>query len=150
EIVTVPAEKGDIRNLTHTTSAAERDPSWSPDGKQLAYFSDEGGEYSLRIASQDGMGEAKTIPLSESPSFFYDPQWSPDGKKILYTDKHLNLWYLEVANPKPVLVDTDYYQTRTMEPTWSPDSKWIAYVRQTPSHMRSVMLYSLETAQKRE
>ena len=150
EILTVPAEKGDIRNLTNTPSVAERDPAWSPDGKQLAYFSDEGGEYSLRIQRQDGMGETKTIKLSDSPSFFYNPQWSPDGKKILYTDKHLNLWYLELANPKPVLVDTDYYQTRTMEPAWAPDSKWIAYVKQTPSHMRSVQLYSLETSKKTE
>ena len=41
EILTVPAEKGDMRNLTRTTGVAERDPAWSPDGKWIAYFSDE-------------------------------------------------------------------------------------------------------------
>jgi len=41
EILSVPAEKGNIRNLTRTTGAAERDPSWSPDGKWIAFFSDE-------------------------------------------------------------------------------------------------------------
>ena len=40
EILTVPEEKGDIRNLTRTAAVAERDPAWSPDGKSIAYFSD--------------------------------------------------------------------------------------------------------------
>src|SRR5215472_444425 len=38
EIVTVPAEKGDARNLTNTPGANERDPQWSPDGKNVAYL----------------------------------------------------------------------------------------------------------------
>jgi len=37
EIFTVPTDKGDIRNLTHSPAVADRDPSWSPDGKSLAY-----------------------------------------------------------------------------------------------------------------
>ena len=56
EILTVPAEKGDIRNLTRTTGVMERDPSWSPDGKSIAYFSDESGEYALHIRDQAGQG----------------------------------------------------------------------------------------------
>jgi tricorn protease len=59
EILTVPAEKGSIRNLTNTPAAAERDPAWSPDGKQIAYFSDESGEYELHLRSQDGTGAVK-------------------------------------------------------------------------------------------
>ncbi len=54
EILTVPAEKGDIRNLTQTTGVMERDPAWSPDGKSIAYFSDESGEYALHIRDQIG------------------------------------------------------------------------------------------------
>src|SRR5215472_10212566 len=45
EIVTVPAEKGDVRNLTHSIGVHERAPVWSPDGRSIAYFSDESGEY---------------------------------------------------------------------------------------------------------
>src|SRR2546423_340280 len=54
EILTVPAEKGDVRNLTKTTAVAERDPSLSPDGKTIAVFSDESGEHALHIIGQAG------------------------------------------------------------------------------------------------
>jgi tricorn protease len=46
EIVTLPAEKGDMRNLTNTTAVHERHPAWSPDGKQIAYFSMKAGNTS--------------------------------------------------------------------------------------------------------
>src|SRR6202034_700621 len=69
EIFTVPAEKGDVRNLTNTSNAAERDPAWSPDGKRVAYFSDASGEYQLFIREQNGMGTPKVIDLGPNPSF---------------------------------------------------------------------------------
>ena len=75
EILTVPADKGDIRNLTNTVSVAERDPSWSPDGKSIAYFSDESGEYALHIRDQNGFGTVTKIDLGNPPSFFYSPTW---------------------------------------------------------------------------
>ena len=109
EILTVPVEHGDIRNLTNTPGVADRDPAWSPDGKWIAYFSDESGEYALHLRSQDGMGEVRKISLGNPPSFFYSPTWSPDSKKIAYSDKRLNLWYVDIDAGKPVLVDTNPY-----------------------------------------
>lgn len=146
EIFTAPADKGDIRNLTNTPGAAERYPAWSPDGKRIAYFSDEGGEYALHLRAQDGMGDVEKIGLGNPPAFFYNPVWSPDSKKILYTDNRLNLWYLDVEKREPVKVDTDYYDAldRRLDPAWSPDSRWIVYTKQLRSHFRAVFLYSLE------
>ena len=106
EILTVPAEKGDVRNLTRTAGVAERDPSWSPDGKWIAYFSDESGEYALHLRDQKGLGEVKKIGLGNPASFFYSPVWSPDSKKIAYSDKRLNLWHLDIEKGVPVKFDT--------------------------------------------
>ena len=148
EIITVPAEKGDARNLTNTSGAAERYPAWSPDGKFIAYFSDESGEYALHLRDQTGMGEVKKINLGNPPSFFYSPVWSPDSKKIAYTDKRLNLWYVDIEKGTPVKVDANTYENpfRVMDPAWSPDSRWITYTKQLDNRMTAVFIYSLETA----
>src|SRR5271168_1954193 len=143
EILTVPVEHGDIRNLTNTPGAAERDPAWSPDGKWIAYFSDESGEYALHLRAQDGMGETRKIGLGTPPSFFYSPVWSPDSKKIAYSDKRLNLWYVDLAAEKPVLVDTNPYDGAGFNPVWSPDSRWIAYARQLDSSLHAVFVYGM-------
>ena len=146
EILTVPAEHGDIRNLTNTTGVVERDPAWSPDGKWIAYFSDESGEYALHLRQQDGMGAVKKINLGSPPSFYYSPTWSPDSKKIAYSDKRLNLWYLDIDAAKPILVDTNPYDGDPgtgFNPVWSPDNRWIAYTRQLDSSLRAVFVYGL-------
>ena len=146
EIVSVPAEKGDPRNLTSTTGVMERDPAWSPDGKWIAYFSDESGEYALHLRDQTGMGEVKKISLP--PTFYYSPTWSPDSKKIAFTDKKIQLWYLEVDKGTPIKVDSNPvgFNDDVMTPNWSPDSKWIAYTKQQPNLLRAVFLYSLATS----
>jgi tricorn protease len=148
EILTAPGEKGDIRNLTNTPGTMERDPAWSPDGKWVAYFSDESGEYQLFLKNPDGMGEAKKISLGSPASFYYDPIWSPDSKKIVFSDKRLNIWYVDLAKGAPVKIDTDTYDApmRTLDPTWSPDSRWITYSKTLISHMHAIFAYSLDQA----
>jgi tricorn protease len=147
EIFTVPTDKGDIRNITHSPAVADRDPAWSPDGKSIAYFSDESGEYELTIRDQNGLGAVRHINLGNPPSFFYSPVWSPDGKKIAYSDKRLQLWYVDLDNPAPKVADSDYFGgfgATQFSQAWSPDSKWIAYTRQLPSGQHAVFVYSLE------
>jgi tricorn protease len=147
EILTVPAEKGDVRNLTNTPGAAERDPAWSPDGKWVAYFSDESGEYMLHVRAQDGRGETKKFKVGEVPSFFYNPSWSPDGKRIACSDKRLNLWYIDLDTGKSTKVDTAPYDDDYPPDTvaWSPDGKWLAFARQLKNYLDAVFLYSLDT-----
>ena len=148
EILTVPVEKGDVRNLTRTTSVMERDPSWSPDGKWIAYFSDESGEYALHLEDQSGQGAVKKINLGNPPSFFYGPTWSPDSKKIAFTDKRLNIWYVDVEKGTPVKVDTNPYEdpSFSFSLNWAPDSHWIAYDKLLPNHLSAVFVYSVESA----
>ncbi|MCK4445822.1 MAG: PD40 domain-containing protein, partial [Candidatus Marinimicrobia bacterium] len=90
EIITVPAEKGDPRNLTNTAGVHERFPVWAPDGKTIAYFSDESGEYYLHIEQQDGKGKVKKFNM-EGSGFYSNPVWSPDSKKLTFSDNARNL-----------------------------------------------------------
>ncbi len=147
EILTVPAEKGSVRNITNTPGIADREPAWSPDGKSIAYFSDRSGEYELHIKSQDGMGPVRSISLGNPSSYFFELGWSPDSKKLVYTDKRLNVWYLDLDHPTPVKVDTDTYFDffPGLNPSWSPDSRWIVYTKLLKNRMRAVFVYSLDT-----
>ena len=144
EILTVPAEKGESRNLTNTLGVMDRDPAWSPDGKSVAYFSDESGEYALHIKPQNGAGETKKIALQGKSAFYFGPKWSPDSKNVAFTDNMCNLWMAEVASGKTTKVDTDYVYTLGRSFNWSADSKWIAFERFLPNRMRAIFVYSLE------
>ena len=116
EIFTIPAEKGDVRNLSHSSGSAERDPAWSPDGKYISYFSDKSGEYKLVIEAQDGLTPPREIALPH-PTHYYTPSWSPDSKKLLYTDTNLKVWVLDVASGQAKIVGNDPWMVpaRTLE-----------------------------------
>ena len=145
EIVTVPAEKGDVRNLTNTTGVHERSPIWSPDGRSIAYFSDESGDYQLFIESQDGKGEPRKFKPSGA-GFYESPVWSPDSKKIAYVDNARSLYWIDVATGTSKRVGGDYFYgpAKTLRPAWSPDSRWIAYAVNNHALIQTVYAYSLD------
>jgi len=145
DIFTVPAKKGDYRNLTSSSGAHDRYPTWSPDGKKIAWFSDQSGEFQLMIRDQKGLDPARSIVLT-NPSFYYNPVWSPDSKKILFADKRLNFWFVDVEKGKAVKIDKDTYDhpLRSLDYVWAPDSKWIAYSKRLDNHMHALFVYSIE------
>ncbi|MHC4233718.1 MAG: S41 family peptidase [Planctomycetota bacterium] len=145
EIVTVPKEKGDYRNLTRSPGVHERSPIWSPDGKSIAYFSDESGEYALHIAPQDGKGEVRKIAL-DGDGFYENPKWSPDGEKISYTDNSRAIYWMDVESGRSHKIGSDEIYGPLQSPyhSWSPDSRWIAYTRNNMTNIHSVFVYSLD------
>lgn len=149
EIFSAPVDKGDPRNLTNTTGVMEREPAWSPDGRWIAYFSDESGEYELRLRDQTGMGEVKKIKLGDRPGFFSNPVWSPDSKKLAYKDQQVSLWYVDIATGANTKVDTNIFgrDDNVLDPSWSPDSKWLTYAKQLDNRLRAVYLYSVDKKQ---
>ena len=151
EIFTIPAEKGDVRNLTNSSSSAERDPAWSPDGKWISYFSDRSGEYRLYLEAQDGLTPPREITL-DKPTHYYTPAWSPDSKKLLFTDTGLHVWVLDVASGKAKIVGNDPWMVpqRTLNPVWSPDSKWVAYSSRLRSLYHAIFISNVETGENKQ
>ncbi len=149
EIFTIPAEKGDIRNITNSSGSAERQPAWSPDGKWISYFSDKSGEYKLVIEAQEGIAPPREIAF-EKPAFYYTPVWSPDSRKLLYTDTNLNVWVMDIATGQAKIVGNDPWMVpqRTLAPTWSPDSKWVAFASRLNTLYRAIVVANVETGVK--
>ena len=151
EIFTIPAEKGDTRNLTNSSASAERDPAWSPDGKFISYFSDKSGDYRLYIEAQDGLTPPREIVL-QHPTHYYTASWSPDSKKIVFSDTNLKVWVVDVASGVAKVVGNDPWMVpnRTLNPVWSPDSKWIAYASRLRSLYHAIFVSNVETGQTKQ
>ena len=143
EIFTVPSEKGDFRNLTQSSGAHDRGPTWSPDGTHVAWLSDASGEYQLMIGEPTGVTAPRAVALPAN-AFYDSATWSPDGAQILLEDNHNNLWAIEVTGGAATKIDTDNYPDpiRQFRAAWSPDSKWIAYSKNLANHLRAIFVYS--------
>ena len=144
EIFTVPSAKGDYRNLTSSPGAHDRDPSWSPDGSQIAWLSDASGEYQLMLGDATGLGQPRVVTLP-STAFFSNPVWSPNGEQILLEDNHRNLWTIDVKGGTATKIDTDENPDplRGFDASWSPDSKWVTYAKNLKTRMQAIFVYSV-------
>lgn len=145
EIITVPYEKGDYRNLTNTSGVHEKTPAWSPDAKWIAYFSDATGEYQLYLEPQNSKGTTRIIKVT-GDGFYTQPHWSPDSRKIAYCDNGRNLYIMDVASGDIKKIDADELYTpgpfRDIFNDWSFDSRWIAYTKVTSTQFKRVYLYN--------
>ena len=148
EIFTVPAQYGNVRNLTGTPGVHERAPKWSPDGKWIAYISDKSGEDEIYVEAQDGTGEPQQLTKG-ADTYKYQLFWSPDGKKIMWSDKLQRLLYVDVAT-KEVVEVVKAERWEIPQYVWAPDSRWIAYSKPEVDVQMKVYLYSLDTKKTTE
>ncbi|MFZ1935893.1 MAG: PDZ domain-containing protein [Thermoguttaceae bacterium] len=152
EIVTVPAEKGDPRNLTESPAANDRSPAWSPDGRSIAWFSDESGEYRLYVRPANGKGAVKSYD-PHGAGFYQNPVWSPDSRKIAYIDNSASLYWIDLSNGQVEKVGSAAVfgpdESVMPRPTWSPDSGWIVYSLVNHAWYHTLYVYDLKTRQSR-
>ena len=148
DIWTVPAKEGITRNLNKSSSAHDRNPLWSPDGKYIAYLSDESGEYEIYIQKNNG-NEAPIQLTNNADTYKYKLRWSPDSKKLLWSDKKLRLQFVDIDSKKATLVEkSDIWEYNDF--AWSPDNKWITFSRPEKSGMNKICLYNLDNKETSE
>jgi tricorn protease-like protein/C-terminal processing protease CtpA/Prc len=147
DIFTIPAEHGPTRAITDTSGVAERNPAWSPDGRWIAYFSDESGEYELYVTQSDGRGEPRRL-TEGNQTYWMNLSWSPDSERILVTDKAGAMSLVDLESGDMTPVDTDPWASQPGV-SWSSDSRWIAYALTGESSLNSALwLFDTQTGEK--
>ncbi len=144
EIFSVPAENGPVINLTRSSGIAERYPSWSPDGRYAAFWSDRSGEYELTLLDLTKPGSEKKL-TSYGPGFRYQLSWSPNSKMIAFIDKAMKIQIYDVDKNTTTEVDKElYYYEGSLQgfgASWSPDSRWLSYARELENRNSAIALY---------
>jgi tricorn protease len=139
DVFSVPIEKGFARNLTKSSGSHEREARWSPDGKRVAYISDQTGEEELWIVDQDGSGKPEQLTRGGAERRS-GTRWSPDGARIAFSDKSGRIWVLTLADKALVEVARDK-GGNAGDYTWSPDGAWLAFSLGDENGFRSLYIW---------
>lgn len=148
DVFTVPAEKGPTRNLTNTPNAHERLARWSPDGRWIAYISDQSGEEQVWRIAQDGSGDAEQL-TSGREGMLFSPEWSPDSKHIAFGDKEGRLFVLDVA-AKTTKEIANEERGQLTSYAWSPQGAHIAFHMSVSERTRSLFVWSTADGETRQ
>jgi tricorn protease len=141
DIFSVPVEHGVTRNLTHSSSAHDRELAWSADGKRLAYVSDRSGEEEIYIQAQDGNSPADRVTTG-STARYYAPRWSGDDKRVAFADNTGRLYVVEVATQRRVTVAKDPIGL-TPDYRWSPDGQYLSFSLNESNGFSGLFIWSV-------
>jgi tricorn protease len=144
DLFSLPARYGPVLNLTQSSGVAERFPAWSPDGRQLAYWSDRSGEYELYLRPASAPGAERKV-TTLGAGFRYHLYWSPDSRKVAFVDQAMTIQIVDVESGQATRVDQGQYwfegNLESFRPSWSADSRWLAYGRDLPNQSSAIFLF---------
>ncbi len=151
ELFNVPASEGYVINITQSSGTFDQNPSWSPDGQYIAYWSDRSGEYEIYLQDSAGNSEPKQL-TNRNKGFGYALYWSPDSKKLAFIDETNDISIIDIESGAVTVAGNTNWNTghngRFYYPiSWSPDSKWIAFTQGLENANNAVFLYNLEKIQ---
>ena len=119
---------GSTRSATQTQELAyARDPSWSRDGRRIAFDGTHDAPSAIFVMDADGKNAHQ---ISISPNGDRQPTWSPDGKRIAFIRGKAGALYVESSTGSGARRLT-FTTAAESDPAWSPDGRWIAFVRLT-------------------
>jgi serine/threonine protein kinase len=127
--VTTAVDRG--RRVTRQTGQVAT-PSVSPDGRAVAYISDQGGHANIWVAPQDGRPPFQVTREDDADASIGVPAWSPDGQWIVYLSSKGNgglkfgVWLV-----RPDGSENKRIRPLGLSPQWSKDSAWLYYVEES-------------------
>jgi tricorn protease len=143
DIFSVPTEDGPTRDLTATQSADEDHPTWSPDGRQIAYTTDSSGQDQIAVRPAEGGPERLLTHFDKG--YLYGPIYSPDGKALSFSDGEHRLWLMGIDGGAPREIAQDK-QNEIHDQTFSPDGRWLAFSMSAMNRRRDLYLYDIPGA----
>jgi tricorn protease len=147
DVFSVPVEHGVTRNLTHSSTAHDREAAWSSDGRRLAYISDLSGEEELYVQAQDGAAPAQ--PLTKNSRARYSaPRWSADDQRIALADQTGSLYVIELASKHRIPVAKDPADL-AQDYQWSPDGRYLGYTLNGANGYSGVYIWSAADGKSR-
>ena len=147
DLLTVPKEHGDVRNLTSSPGAHDKHPSFSPDGTTIAFVSDRSGEEQLWLVDHAGEQPARQLTKGLT-SMLYGGEWSPDQKWLAVGDKDGVLRVCEVATGKLTQI-ADEPRGQLRDYRWSPCSGHLAFSMSDTTELPHVYIWSMQDKQLR-
>ena len=147
EIFSLPAKEGYVKNITMKSGSAERYPAWSPNGKNIAYWSDASGEYELWLMEAGKESSAKKL-TTYGAGFRYNLYWSPDNNKLCFIDKAAQIQIYDLTTNITINVDKGlHYSHGELENftcSWSADSRWLAYDRDIENQHTALFIFDFQ------
>ena len=150
EIYVMDTDGGNQRRLTDNRGR-DFSPSWSPNGKRIAFMSDRDGHvhakhgwstYEIYVMDADGGNQQN---ITNDPNDDRNPSWSPDGKRIVFTSERdgrvrefvptYEIYVMDVNGNNPQNLTNDRNDDR--HPAWSPDGKRIAFSSTRDGHFKN-------------
>lgn len=125
QVVSLPVKEGDARVVLAKDGVRFRLPVYSPDGKKIAFTSDENGEMQVGTCDADG-GNPKLVTNGKNRQVDRIV-WSPDSKSICYGTSEGEIHHVDLATgADKVVYKGDVFGFRAVDFDFSPDSKWLA------------------------
>ena len=122
-ICIVRTEGGEVRQLTsESDKVTYSNIAWSPDGKSIAYFSDE--DKAIRVIPVQG-GESSEVIKVEDVNMHSELAWSPEGKNLAYSSNG-SIWVVSMDGGEPEEIKTGL-DAKASHISCSPDGKKIAF-----------------------
>ena len=151
ELFDVPVKEGYTINLTRSSGAFDRNPAWSPDGKHVAYWSDQDGEYEIYLHSTQDDEAARKL-TNRGKGFGYNVYWSPDSKSLAFIDEANDITLIEVESGDSRVIGNNNWNVGHggrfgYSIAWAPDSRWITFTQGIENANNAIFIYDTQEDQ---